>query len=264
MSTMARRFAAWSIVALLAWSGSAMAQFGNPFEALKELDPTNKNSTVAKATGYTFNPGALLPRPRPSTGAVFTDPEPEPVNYTIDRHTGDVYASTRSRPQPQRTGIKAHVENRNGQRYWVYGPVRQPIPNDVDVDAQGVRHVFDGTDIVIENATPQRLAFKAHFEPSSSPGGALTFNDLHTLDPGQKAIWHVRPNETVRSMLQNGRQLCRIQFEGFDPSSGQKVGDWGPNGTAVGLAPNQDGLVYRPQQNGVIHQHRTLVFRLSP
>lgn len=261
MGSTAKRFTTWSSLSFLFWSVSASALFGDILGGLKELDPTNKNSAVAKATGHTLDPSVIFPRPRPPTPSTFGDPEPEPVNYRIDPGTGDVYEWTRSYPQPRKTGIKARVEVRNGQRTWVYGPASAPIPP--DVDNQGIRHIFDGTDIIIENDTPRRFAFKASFEPDSNPT-PLTFNDWHTLDPGLRAYWHLPPQDTVRSVVQGNRRMYRILFQGFDPANGQKLTEWGPNPTRLGLVADQDGIQSAPQPNGLIHQHRNLFFRLNP
>lgn len=87
------RFSSASVIALGVLSGSTV--LGGPFDVLTKIDPTNKNSDVAKATGYTFDPKVVFPKAVPPAESVIDDPQPEPVIILIDPRTGNVSEGTR-------------------------------------------------------------------------------------------------------------------------------------------------------------------------
>src|SRR5262249_31062281 len=151
------------------------------------------------------------------------------------------------------------VININGRRYWSYGNAREPIPNNVDTN--GIRHIFNGTNIYIKNSTNRQIVFRAMIQSDNSQA-PLVFNDPHTVNSGDTVSWFLDPKQNVHTGSQGNKEFVVVKFEGFDPSNGQKLGEWGPNPQRYGLFPNQDAVHQAPQQNGTIHETRDLLFIL--
>lgn len=67
----------------------------------------------------------------------------------------------------------------------------------------------------------------------------------------------------MASVVQNNVRFYSLRIEAFDPQSGQKVDEWGPNANRPGIQPNQEGI-RDSRQGNVLHHQKELLYKLLP
>lgn len=225
------------IIALMLAASSAVA-WGqiHAHDPLTQIDPTNKNSDITRATGYKIDFGVIFPPPSPPGPSQFGDPNPPgPVIYRIDGQTGDVSESTPGGVWKP-LGVKATPHEGPGNRYWEFHGVREPIPP--NVDKNGIAHLDGDINIYLTNRFQFPLRFTVHYSTPRDFQKTYKLRKNLLLDPGKTGHW-LLDNETGIGAVVDGNKntLYRVMVTAYDPNTigifdenlvnGKILGRWG-------------------------------------